>query len=217
MIIYLLRHGMTAGNCESRYIGTTDEPLRPEGIRLLKACAPFPAADRLYVSPMLRCRQTADILFPGQEQHIVPELRECDFGEFENKNYRELSGDPRYQAFIDSGGTLAFPGGESLAQFQERSVRAFGGMLRDAKEHQAETIGCVAHGGTVMSVLSALAVPKRAYYEYQVENGCGYALRWEEKQENMFDCEVDFPLSICYPIKTHGKLSDISPCSREEA
>ena len=29
--IYLIRHGMTEGNKKQRYIGTTDEPLCPEG------------------------------------------------------------------------------------------------------------------------------------------------------------------------------------------
>ena len=64
-------------------------------------------------SPMRRCVQTAEILFPDTPREIVYGLQECDFGDFEGKNYAELSGDPAYQAWIDSGGTLAFPGGES--------------------------------------------------------------------------------------------------------
>ena len=45
-----------------------------------------------------------------------------DFGEFEGRNYAQLNGDPRYQAWIDSGGTLAFPGGESREAFIARCV-----------------------------------------------------------------------------------------------
>ena len=67
----------------------------------------------VFVSPMLRCRQTAEILFPQIPQIEIDPWREMDFGEFEGKNYAQLNGDLRYQAWIDSGGTLAFPGGES--------------------------------------------------------------------------------------------------------
>lgn len=50
--------------------------------------------------------------------HIIEELSECDFGEFENKNYKELSGNQDYQRWIDSNGTLPFPGGESREAFK---------------------------------------------------------------------------------------------------
>ena len=76
----------------------------------------------VFVSPMLRCRQTAEILFPQIPQIEIDPWREMDFGEFEGRNYAQLNGDPRYQAWIDSGGTLAFPGGESREAFIARCV-----------------------------------------------------------------------------------------------
>ena len=110
--IWLIRHGMTEGNRHQRYIGVTDEALCPEGAELLNNFS-YPAVQTVFVSPLRRCRETAEILFPGQKVRIIDQLAECDFGEFENKNYKELSGDPRYQAWIDSNGMMAFPGGES--------------------------------------------------------------------------------------------------------
>ena len=108
----LLRHGATPANREHRYLGKTDEALSEEGrAELLLKKKEIPA-ELLLVSPMLRCRQTAEILFPGRAQVQIPEWTEMDFGRFEGKNYRELNGDPDYQAWIDSGGTLPFPGGE---------------------------------------------------------------------------------------------------------
>ena len=141
------------------------------------------APEALYVSPLLRCRQTAELLFPGIVQSIVPDFRECDFGSFENKNYRELSGDAAYQAWIDSGGTLPFPGGESRDEFPERCVRAFRGMLAEAEKNGCREIACVVHGGTIMSVLSALASVRRGYFDYQVKNGCGYLVEWKEGEQ----------------------------------
>ena len=51
---------------------------------------------------MKRCIQTAQIIYPGREAVVVDDLKECDFGRFEGKNYIELSGDAYYQKWIDS-------------------------------------------------------------------------------------------------------------------
>ena len=85
----------------------------------------YPAAELVYVSPMKRCRETASLIYPTLTQREEPLLRECDFGDFENKNYLELNGNPDYQAWVDSGGTLPFPGGESREAFQERCREGF--------------------------------------------------------------------------------------------
>lgn len=87
--LYLIRHGQTPGNKLQRYIGTTDEPLSTEGKEFLEKLT-YPIPEALYVSPLCRCVETAGILFPGKRFHIIEELSECDFGEFENKNYKEL-------------------------------------------------------------------------------------------------------------------------------
>ena len=122
--LWLIRHGKTEGNKLSRYIGTTDEPLCQEGTEFLHKMD-YPKVQAVYVSPLKRCVQTAEILFPGEPVHIIEELAECDFGEFENKNYKELEGNPHYQEWIDSNGTLPFPGGESREGFKSRNLRGF--------------------------------------------------------------------------------------------
>ena len=125
MSVYLIRHGLTQGNLEGRYIGCrNDEALCGQGIKRLEELR-MPKVRQVFISPMKRCTQTAGILFPGAERIVVPDFRECDFGDFEGKNYTELNGDPAYQAWIDSGGELAFPGGESRKRFAQRCVNAF--------------------------------------------------------------------------------------------
>ena len=52
MRIYLIRHSMTKGNKEKRYIGTTDESLCLEGIQLLEERkGMYPEVTYVYVSP----------------------------------------------------------------------------------------------------------------------------------------------------------------------
>ena len=170
--VILIRHGKTRGNLEGRYVGRTDEPLCPEGVAALEGFH-APPADALLVSPLRRCLETAAILYPGLTPAPVEGLRECDFGAFEMKNYAELNGDPAYQAWIDSGGELPFPGGESRASFQARCCRAFAeavaGLPEDAR------VAVVAHGGTIMAVLSRFGEPRKGYFDWQAKNGEGFA------------------------------------------
>ena len=63
----LIRHGKTAGNRERRYMGgRTDEPLLPEERQFLQK-KKAPEVTRVFVSPMKRCVETAEILFPRHE------------------------------------------------------------------------------------------------------------------------------------------------------
>ncbi len=173
MSVYLIRHGLTKGNLEGRYIGCrTDEALCEQGIKQLETLR-MPKVSRVFVSPMKRCIQSAEILFPGAEQIVVPDFRECDFGAFEGKNYSELNGDPAYQAWIDSGGELAFPGGENRKQFAQRCVCAFEKLGLLASD---EDCAVVAHGGTVMAIMEKYARPHGGYFDFQVKCGEGYIM-----------------------------------------
>ncbi|MCD8120404.1 MAG: histidine phosphatase family protein [Lachnospiraceae bacterium] len=190
--LLLIRHGETAGNLEGKYVGRTDESLCASGRESAKrlgeeevicnlpyfreaGCGAETAS--LYVSPLRRCQETAALIFPSAAGlfRTVPDFRECDFGLFEYRNYRELMAEeelaPRYQAWIDSGGRLPFPQGETVDGFKERCVRAFGEIMA------RETGSCavfVVHGGTIMSILEEYGEPKKGYYEYQVPCADGF-------------------------------------------
>lgn len=62
----------------------------------------------LFISPMLRCQESAGILFPGKKAYPIEEWREMNFGAYEGKNYEDLKNDSYYQKWIDSNGTLPF-------------------------------------------------------------------------------------------------------------
>lgn len=108
MRIDLIRHGMTRGNEERRYIGITDEPLSERGRKLAEQCM-YEMPEIVFSSPLKRCVETAEILYPDQDIYIIEELRECDFGIFEGKNAEELSKTEAYQRWIDSNATIPFP------------------------------------------------------------------------------------------------------------
>lgn len=180
--IALLRHGATQGNLEKKYIGVTDEPLCAEGIASLeekKKTGVFPKVNRVIASPMLRCIKTAEILCPDLTLQTEEAFRETDFGIFEGKNYEEIMADnalrDKYQAWIDSGGSLPFPGGESMEQTAMRCGEAFERLLPTLTQDTA----MIVHGGTIMSILSTYATPQMDYYDYRCDNGAGYLCRVE--------------------------------------
>lgn len=167
--ILLIRHGLTEGNLEKRYIGATDQPLCPQGEDQARALARrLPPCGRLLSSPMLRCRQTAALAFPGGEARLVEDLRECDFGRFEGKNAQELSGDPDYLAWVEAGCETPIPGGEAVGAFKDRCAQAF---LRAALETpEGGRAALVTHGGCIMAILERFARPARPFYQWHIEN-----------------------------------------------
>ncbi|MEG1560601.1 MAG: histidine phosphatase family protein [Clostridia bacterium] len=176
MKIWLIRHGETKGNSEKKYIGRTDEALNEKGIEQAKAFFP-PKINKLIISPMLRCRQTAKIIFPDVDNTVCNELRECDFGLFEGKNADELKKVEAYRAWVDDGCIGDIPCGENVEAFKKRCYDAFQSALIDAEAD--ETFAFVIHGGCIMAILERYE-GKRGYYDYHIGN-CEYSLCLSKK------------------------------------
>ena len=66
----------------------------------------------------------------GQSANEKPVFGSAVSEEFEYRNYQELNGHPDYQAWIDSGGTIGFPGGEDQKAFCDRVQTAFEACIR---------------------------------------------------------------------------------------
>ena len=158
----------------------------------------MPEVEIVLASPLLRCRETAGLLYPRLDPVLIEGFRECDFGAFEGKNYRELTGDQDYQAWIDSGGILPFPGGESMASFTARTKEAFQRAVEDLMAGEIRRAAMIAHGGTLMAILSSCGIPKQEYYEWNCGNGCGYRVRIEEDlwKTGKKECKVEEQLCV---------------------
>lgn len=183
----IIRHGETQANKERRYLGKTDETLSESGIEILRCYKEqncYPDVEYLFASPMKRCMETAKILYPKLRPVIIPEWEEMDFGQFEYKNYEELKDDSRYQKWIDSGGSLDFPDGESRAHFIMRCEAGLMKMcdklyqMTGADTNEPIRAGIIAHGGTVMALLHSFSGAD--YFDSQISNGRGYLckMKW---------------------------------------
>lgn len=180
-MLALIRHGATQANRERRYLGKTDESLSQKGIDTLKSYKMqkrYPDVEYLFTSPMKRCVETAEILYPTLCPIMIPEWEEIDFGRFEYRNYEELKDDAAYQEWIRSGGTLDFPEGESRTAFALRCKSGFMRMCEELRQTVGQnakrpaSVGMIVHGGTIMSLLSIYGGTD--YFDYQASNGRGY-------------------------------------------
>lgn len=123
MIVALLRHGRTAWNAAGRVQGRIDIPLSEEGLSEMAALAlPF-CFPRVYASPMLRARQTAEAL--GLADPVLDaRLVEQNWGVWEGLTRAEIFARDGEDAFVKAGSNQgeAFrpSGGESTGELHAR-------------------------------------------------------------------------------------------------
>lgn len=175
--VVLIRHGKTQLNKKGAYLGCRlDIPLCEEGVAeamsVRDRISSLVSKDAFLIcSPMNRCIETAQILFERKPEKISDNLKEMDFGDFEGKTYEDLKDDEYYQKWMESYRELPFPNGESKPQFSSRTVRAFEECVVEGQQNVV-----VAHGGTIMAVMSHIAGGD--YFDYQVANLDGYILEY---------------------------------------
>lgn len=154
--LHLIRHGETDGNRVS-YIGRSDLVLNAVGCaqaEMVKETFTNTHIDRIYSSPLLRARQTAQPLAHARHLPVIldPDLMEIDFG--------QLEGQPKTQQALSLRKvhlTVPLPGGESLAQVGARVARFLDRLPADTG-----SIAIFGHYWT-NRVLCALLMPGHAY------------------------------------------------------
>jgi len=176
--IYLLRHGDTG--LPGRHIGSTDVPLINKGkgqvcrtARLLQTVG----FDKIICSPMLRCRQTLDILDISCPWETSELLREIDFGRWEGKSFDEIVQEDHHLVddWVTHPETFAFPGGESLIAFKKRVAA----VKNELEEIDCRRILVVSHGGIIrylLCLLLGLDIDKYLIFEVKAGSYCSIRL-----------------------------------------
>ncbi len=150
--LVMIRHGRTGFS--GRYVGSSDVELSPEGIRQMKNLRFVmnkQRPDTILSSPMLRCRQSSEILFSETNVSYKNKLREVDFGSWERLTFQEIvEKDPD---LVDSWSRhplhFCFPNGESVKHFIDR-IRRVGESIQKSSETD---IIVVSHGGVIRNLL----------------------------------------------------------------
>ena len=155
--ISLLRHGMTYANENGIYIGKTDLPLSPKGASEIASKMDefdYPIVHKVYSSPLKRCTETAEILFPETDITKVDDLREIDFGDFENKNVEQLINNPDYKKWLKGGKDNRPPNGESLEEMTARTYTGLHNIIMDMMNEGITHSAVITHAGIISNMLS---------------------------------------------------------------
>ena len=136
----------------------------------------YPGGVRFFSSPLTRCRQTLEVLYPGCQPTLVEGLSECDFGEWEGKRLMDLKGDERFLRWME-GADRSIPGGEDSEQFRARVCAAFEGIVNDLiHAGNTEAVICT-HGGVITMLMQLYGLPRLDPKDCLAAAGQGFTLR----------------------------------------
>jgi probable phosphoglycerate mutase len=190
--LLLIRHGPTAWNQAGRLQGRSDPPLSPEGRAAVAAWVlpPAAAAARWITSPLVRARQTAEIL-RGEPQPVEPRLVESDWGAWEGRTLAELRAELGADLAGNEARGLDFrpPGGESPRDVQQR-LRPLLAALAEA----AGTAVAVTHKGVIRAVYAlACGWDMRANPPTKLRDGCAQGFTLDPSGQPAIDA-LNIPL-----------------------
>ena len=153
----MVRHGETMWNKENRVLGHTEIELNEKGRKQAERLALALKDETLaaiYSSPLRRARETAEEIarFHGLEVVTDDGLKEVDAGELDGLTFQEMM--ERYGDFlkewVKDEPSLRMPGGESIAELQQRTWPAVERMVRD---HPDGIVILVSHAFAILSII----------------------------------------------------------------
>ncbi len=151
MKIYVVRHGVTGLNKQKILNGQIDEPLAPEGMEQAEvAVSLIPVTiTQIYVSPLIRARQTTDILNATlcRPLSVQTELTEIHMGTVAGKSWKQLAdGDAMKQKHRRMQFDYSEFGGESVDQVKQRVLNFLRSINGKYQDHE---VLVVTHGGII--------------------------------------------------------------------
>ncbi len=173
----LIRHGRTDANDNGIYIGRTDYPLSEKGAAELTNKMDafiYPSVAKVYSSPLRRCTETAEILFPDKDIMCIDHLIEMNLGKFDGKSAAELIDLPEFKEWLKGGAECAPPEGENIQDVQLRIFKALALIIQDMMENDLRHCAVVTHGGIITNMIAGFGIPKIDPQELQADFGEGY-------------------------------------------
>ncbi|WP_407709530.1 MSMEG_4193 family putative phosphomutase [Arthrobacter nitrophenolicus] len=162
--VILVRHGRTTANAAGLLAGraagvSLDQTGREQAASTGDRLAVVPLAG-VVSSPLERCQQTAQFILERQAGNPAalaePDLTECDYGQWQGRMLSDLATEELWAAVQSQPSAVVFPGGESMAAMQARSVAAI--RRHDAAveaEHGPGAVwAAVSHGDVIKSILA---------------------------------------------------------------
>ncbi len=164
--IYLIRHAEAEGNLYRRIHGWYDSLITPRGWKQIAALSrrfKDVHIDAVYSSDLIRTQMTASAIFIPHDLplHTMPELREVNMGEWEDRTWSEIERSmPEQLIYFNSDPEKwQIYGGEAFSHLQNRMKSA---VLEIAGRHAGQSVAAASHGSAIRALIAAVQnVPSR--------------------------------------------------------
>ena len=137
---------------------------RQQARRLADYVTGLDEAATIYVSPLKRAVQTAELAFPGRPLQVDSRLMEIDFGEFEGKTQLENERHGAWADWLADPFERPAPGGESYSQVRQRAVA----WMNEAVASNTDHVVAVTHSGTIQMLLSHVLGVERVRWRKRI-------------------------------------------------
>lgn len=171
MKLYMIRHGQSAANAGRLHAGWAQVPLTEKGVLEARRAGTLLQGitfDEIYVSDLLRAKQTLAAALPGATAIETSLLREINVGELSGKTADEclLS---YGEAYLSNKAVHNFVpyGGEDDSMHLSR-VREFTRLLEQAPQ---ECVAAFCHEGTIRCMLDLVLGERHCRKDYPLDNG----------------------------------------------
>ena len=171
MKLYMIRHGQSTANAQHLHAGWAQIPLTEQGTAQARAAGRLLREihfDTIYVSDLLRARQTLAAALPDADGITTSLLREINVGELAGKSAAEclaIYG----QRYLDDKAVHNFVpyGGEDDAVHLER-IRSFAARL---EQNPQPYVAAFCHEGSVRCMLDLVMGQRHCRQDYPLDNG----------------------------------------------
>jgi probable phosphomutase (TIGR03848 family) len=159
--VLLVRHGRTTANTAGVLAGWTEGvSLDETGVTQVRALAQRLAGVPLAAvvsSPLLRCKETTDLLLDGRDdvpRHEDERVGEVRYGDWSGRELKSLAKDPLWKVVQGHPSAMTFPGdeGESMTGMATRATAAV--REWNARVGQDAVYVVVSHGDPIKAILA---------------------------------------------------------------
>jgi probable phosphomutase (TIGR03848 family) len=203
-LVLLVRHGLTPttgkvlpGRAPGLHLSDKGRLQAERAAERIATISPAPTA--IYASPMERTRETAAPIAKalGLRVRTNPGLLDCAVGEWEGKSLKTLVKKPEWRRVHTWPSGFRFPGGESLAEMQQRVLAT---VLSLVEAHPGERIVVVSHADPIILLLGSVAgVPLDMFQRLTISPASVSAIAFGPLSPNV----------LC--INSTGELAELAP------
>ncbi len=155
MKIFAIRHTQVAVGLGICY-GQTDVPVadsfEAEKDKTLAELGKILPVDKIFSSPLTRCKILAEILFPGKEITFDNRLKELHFGDWEMKTWDEIYLTSEGKKWMENYRLLPALNGESYSEMKHRIEN----FLNNLKKAEYAKVVVVTHAGVIRIMKSLI-------------------------------------------------------------